>query len=76
MSPDGRWIAYESNEEGDFEVYVRPFPNVDDGKRKVSTQGGSPPDTTAHLHMDTADDPWTTHELFEQDANPADDRQA
>lgn len=31
-------------------------------------QGGSPPDTTAHLHMDTAT-PWTTHELFERETN-------
>ena len=43
MSPDGRWIAYESNEDGVFEVYVRPFPDVDDGKWKVSTQGGTHP---------------------------------
>ena len=35
MSPDGRWIAYESDEDGGFEVYVRPFPDVDGGKWKV-----------------------------------------
>ena len=32
ISPDGRWLAYESNESGRDEVYVRPFPNVDDGR--------------------------------------------
>ena len=26
FSPDGRWVAYTSNESGQFEVYVRPFP--------------------------------------------------
>jgi serine/threonine-protein kinase len=42
FSPDGRWIAYASNESGAWEVYVRRFP--DDGtKVKVSTSGGSVP---------------------------------
>jgi len=40
VSPDGRWLAYESDESGQFEVYVRPFPDVDSGKWQVSTQGG------------------------------------
>jgi hypothetical protein len=40
ISPDGRWIAYESNESGRFEVYVRPFPNVDGSKVQVSVDGG------------------------------------
>lgn len=26
FSPDGRWLAYQSDESGNFEVYVRPFP--------------------------------------------------
>ena len=43
VSPDGRWLAYESNESGRNEIYVRPFPNVDAGKRQVSTNGGSEP---------------------------------
>ena len=43
LSPDGRWLAYESNESGRFEVYVRPFPNVDDGKWLVSTDSGFGP---------------------------------
>ncbi len=42
-SPDGRWLAYISNESGRFEVYVHPFPNTNDGKWLVSTDGGSEP---------------------------------
>ena len=26
FSPDGRWVAYQSNESGGFEIYVQPFP--------------------------------------------------
>ena len=37
LSPDGRWIAYQSNESGQDEIYVRPFPNVEDGRWQVST---------------------------------------
>jgi serine/threonine-protein kinase len=43
VSPDGDWLAYESNESGRFEVYVRPFPNVDADKQLVSTNGGTQP---------------------------------
>jgi hypothetical protein len=32
ISPDGRWIAYQSNESGRYEIYVQPFP---DGGRRV-----------------------------------------
>ncbi|MCH8992112.1 MAG: protein kinase, partial [Acidobacteria bacterium] len=42
-SPDGRWLAYVSNETGSEEVFVRPFPDVDDGKFPVSTNGGIMP---------------------------------
>jgi serine/threonine-protein kinase len=41
FSPDGRWLAYESNESGRVEVYVRPFPGPG-GKWQVSTDGGHP----------------------------------
>jgi len=40
VSPDGRWLAYESNSSGPFEIYVRPFPNVSGGQWQVSTAGG------------------------------------
>jgi serine/threonine-protein kinase len=40
LSPDGRWIAYESDETGEFEIYVRPYPDVDSGKWQVSEGGG------------------------------------
>ena len=40
LAPDERWIAYQSNESGIFEVYVRPFPNVADGKWQISQGGG------------------------------------
>jgi serine/threonine-protein kinase len=43
ISPDGRWIAYQSNESGVDQVYVRPFPAVDSGRWQVSTNGGQKP---------------------------------
>jgi serine/threonine-protein kinase len=43
VSPDGRWVAYQSNESGSNQVYVRPFPNVDTGHWQVSTGGGNKP---------------------------------
>ena len=46
FSPDGRWIAYTSNESGRTEVYVRPFPggaSSGSGKWQISTGGGRYP---------------------------------
>ena len=43
VSPDGRWLAYESDSSGRFEIYVRPFPNVDAGQWLISTAGGTRP---------------------------------
>ena len=43
ISPDGRWLAYQSNSSGAFEVYVRPFPDVARGQWQVSTAGGTEP---------------------------------
>ena len=43
VSRDGRWIAYQSNESGQTEIYVRPFPNVDEGKWQISRDGGFNP---------------------------------
>ena len=42
ISPDGRWIAYQSNLSGRFEVYVQPFPVTGD-RWQVSTAGGASP---------------------------------
>jgi len=41
FSPDGKWIAYQSNETGQFEIYIQPFPEAK-GKKygPVSTNGG------------------------------------
>ena len=43
ISPDGKWLAYQSNESGRFEISVRPFPNVNDGHWTISTGGGTRP---------------------------------
>jgi Tol biopolymer transport system component len=46
FSPDGRWVAYNSNESGEIEVYVIPFAGVSSatgGKRQISNHGGSRP---------------------------------
>jgi serine/threonine-protein kinase len=52
FSPDGRWLAYMSNESGAIDVFVRPFPGPG-GKWQVSTGGGLTPTWSS-----------TKHELF------------
>ena len=47
FSPDGRWLAYTSNESGTIEVYVRPFPGPG-GKTQISSGGGNFP-TWSHV---------------------------
>ena len=47
LSPDGHWMAYTSDRTGVVEVYVKPFPNVDDEREQVSQGGGNWP-TWAH----------------------------
>jgi serine/threonine-protein kinase len=42
VSPDGRWLAFSSDESGRREIHVRPFPNVDAGQWVVSRGGHSP----------------------------------
>jgi len=42
FSPDGRWLAYASNESGTLQVYVRPFPGPG-GRWQISTGGGTLP---------------------------------
>jgi serine/threonine-protein kinase len=43
ISPDGRWLAYQSNESGQEEIYVRPFPDANSGRWQISTSGGRVP---------------------------------
>jgi serine/threonine protein kinase/Tol biopolymer transport system component len=42
FSPDGRWLAYISNESGRYQVYVQPYPGPG-GKWQISTEGGTEP---------------------------------
>jgi WD40-like Beta Propeller Repeat len=42
FSPDGRWLAYISNESGRFEIYLQPYPGPG-GKWQISTEGGTEP---------------------------------
>jgi hypothetical protein len=62
ISPDGRWLAYASNESGQFEVYVRPFPDVNGGKWQIASigdVGGTKPmwspDGRELFYVDSAD---------------------
>jgi Tol biopolymer transport system component len=41
VSPDGRWLAYEANYRWQFDIYVRPYPNVNDRYWQVSIGGGT-----------------------------------
>ncbi|MGH9255516.1 MAG: hypothetical protein ACRD3C_13225 [Vicinamibacterales bacterium] len=43
VSPDERWLAYEANDSGQLEIYVRPYPDVNSGRWQVSTGGGTRP---------------------------------
>jgi serine/threonine-protein kinase len=52
-SPDGQWLAYEADDSGSFQVYVRPLPNTTGGRWQVSTGGGTQPLWS-----------WTGQELF------------
>jgi serine/threonine-protein kinase len=42
FSPDGKWLAYTSNESGSYQVYVRAFPDTGE-KRQISSDGGGYP---------------------------------
>ena len=43
ISPDGHWLAYEADDSGRFEIYVRPYPEVNSSLSPVSTNGGTKP---------------------------------
>jgi hypothetical protein len=42
LSPDGRWLAYASEQSGRYEIYLRPYPDLDE-VRQISTSGGMGP---------------------------------
>jgi eukaryotic-like serine/threonine-protein kinase len=42
VSPDGKWMAYQSDETGTDQIYVRPFPEGSGNKSQVSQEGGNP----------------------------------
>jgi serine/threonine-protein kinase len=44
LSPGGQWLAYTSNETGQYEIYVVPFPKTSASKWAVSTRGGTEPE--------------------------------
>src|SRR6185436_19593768 len=62
VSPDGRWVAYQSSESGVNEVYVRPFPRADSGKWQISAGGGANPlwsrDGRELFYLSGADGLW------------------
>ena len=43
VSPDGRWLAYDSNDSGEYQISVRPYPDVNAGRWQVSSNGGTRP---------------------------------
>jgi hypothetical protein len=61
ISPDGHYVAYQSDESGRYEVYVRPYP-AGDGRCMISTNGGTTPKWSAkgdelfYLQNDTLQD--------------------
>ena len=65
LSPDGKWLAYASDETGRFEIFVRPFPDAQSAKWQVSTDGGSSPHWSAQgnelFYLDAANDMQAAH---------------
>jgi hypothetical protein len=43
LLPDGRWLAYQSDESGQNQIYVQPFPDLSAGRWQVSPTGGAEP---------------------------------
>jgi serine/threonine protein kinase/Tol biopolymer transport system component len=43
LSPNGRWLAYHSTESGSTEVWIRSFPEINDKKQLISSNGGMAP---------------------------------
>jgi Tol biopolymer transport system component len=58
FTPDGKWMAYSSEESGRSEIYVRSFPLTTGGRRQISTNSGQVPiwsPKTRQLFFDTLD---------------------
>ena len=68
VSPDGKWLAYESNASGQQEIYVRPFPNVDESQWPVSIDGGMAPSWSSDgrelFYMSTTPAPGNSQRLM------------
>ena len=75
ISPDGHFVAYQSDESGRLEIYVRSYPEVSNGRWQVSTTGGRTPawtrngkellflDATGHLSSATVEEAGGTLRL-------------
>lgn len=62
ISPNGKWLAYVVDETGEFQVYVRPYPDVNSGKWMISRNGGGEPmwaeETGELFYRRRTDDPF------------------
>lgn len=47
ISPNGRWLAYQSNESGSQQIHVRPYPATSTNRWQVSIEGGNDPQWSA-----------------------------
>ena len=87
FSPDGKWLAYDSDESGRFEVYVAPFPPTG-AKWQVSSNGGGQPRwrgdgrelfyfgpdgsiMAVDVRAGTSIEPGTPHALFKTSVQPS-----
>ena len=74
FSPDGKWLAYVTNESGRREVYVRPFPEGR-GRWQISHQGGSMPlwapdgRTLFYAFSSASEDENVTYDIWAVDVN-------
>ena len=71
LSSDGQWLAYTSFESGAPHVYVRPFPNLDDGKWQVSTDPGFSPRWSPGGRLLYFLDPLSGIQVVEVETDPA-----
>jgi Tol biopolymer transport system component len=62
ISPSGRWVAYQSDETGSAEIFVRPFPDVDGGRWQISQGLGMAPawgsDDSAIVYFEGKAEAW------------------